>query len=801
MIGADERAPGMVEDGVRRNPIFAAPADDPRARRPVDVATLIISIAGVVVLGWSYSARGELDERFLDFFVDGTPSWISGLAVIVFFLCGVYVVALVVGVLLFGGGRGAIVRDMLVAAALAFAGTVVAAYAAGGGFPHIVPEFRSQPGYPSFPVLRLAGTVAALRVAGPFLVVPMRRLGARLVVGAALATIVLSYGTVTAALGGLLVGTAAGAAVHVLFGSGQGIPSVGRIRSALSAAGVDAVDIEYLEQQTSGATRVRAELSDGSALLVKVYGRDAADAARASRLWRAIWYSGESGAVTASRKQLAEHEALILLSLERSGLPVVRLVTGTVSSTGDVVLATEWLDAEALADLDPDGVDQALLDGLWSLLEQLHELGVSHGGISMETFVVGEDGLLFADVGTAEVMTTSERVAVDRAQMLVVTALVGGTDRAIDTAVARLAPDDLEAVLPVLQAAVLPRSLQLDARERDVDVDDLRDALAARSDVEQLQLVQVRRVSWGSVLMAALTLFAASALISSLTEIGFETVADQFSTATWSLIAVGFVLAQLTNLGEVMTLGAVIGRPVPLGPTLMYRYASSFVSLAVPSEAGTIAMSIRYQQKLGVSAAAAIAQGPLLTVFSKAFDVILMLITAQFVGRTLDTDNLDLGPAVRLIVIICVLAVLAALVVAIVPRFRNFVLPHIREGLSAVKGSLTDPSRLATLAGGTLLQKILFAMALTATATAFGADLPFASAVFVNSIVSLFIGFMPVPGGIGVGEAALAAGLSAVGVPPEIALATAITHRMGTSYLPPVFGWWASRWLVARSYL
>ena len=408
---------------------------------------------------------------------------------------------------------------------------------------------------------------------------------------------------------------------------------------------------------------------------------------------------------------------------------------------------------------------------------------------------------MFADVGPVEVMASPERIAIDRAQMIVVTALVGGADRATERAATHLGPDDLEEVLPVLQAAVLPRSLQVEAQERDVDVDDLRDELAERSDLEQLQLVQLRRVSWSSVLMAALTLFAASALITSLTEIGFETVADQFSTAIWSLIAVGFVLAQFTNVGEVVTLGAVIGRPVPFGPTLMYRYASSFVSLAVPSEAGAIAMSIRYQQKLGVSAAAAVAQGPLLTVFSKGFDIILMLITAQFVGRTIDTDDLDLGPAVRLIVIICVIAVLAAIVVAVVPRFRNFVLPHIREGLTAVKGSLTDPSRLAKLSGGTLLQKILFAMALTATATAFGADLPFASAVFVNSIVSLFVGFMPVPGGIGVGEAALAAGLSAVGVPPEIALATAITHRMGTSYLPPVFGWWASRWLVARGYL
>lgn len=801
MTGADDRGVSSVDDAEHRNLIFAAPADDPRARRPADVVLLAASVAGVAVLGWAYAARGDLDRRVLEFFADGTSGWISGIATVVFLLCGLYVVALIGGVIVFGEGRRAIARDMLVAAALAVAGVIVASYAAGGGFPTIAPEFNARPGYPSFPVLRLAATVASLRVAGPFLVVPMRRLGTRLVVGATLATLVLSYGTVSATLGGLLVGTAAGAAVHIMFGSGLGIPSEARIMVALREANVDPAGVEYLAQPSPGATRVRARLRDGSSLFVKIYGRDAADAALAARLWRAIWYSGESRAVTASSQQLAEHEALILLAMERAGIPAVRLVAGTRSSLGDAVLATEWVDATPLGGLDPDDVDDGLIEELWMLLDQMHHRGMSHGGLTLESFVVGDGGAMFDDVGVAEVTSSATRIAADRAQMIVVTALFGGEERAIETAVRRLDRGELEAVLPVLQAAVLPRSLQLAARDRDVSVDELRNAVAEQIDVQQFELVKLRRVTWGSVLMAALTLFAASALIGALTEIGFDTVAEEFETATWSLIALGFVFAQLTNVGEVMTLGAVIGRPVPFGPTMLYRYASSFVSLAVPSDAGVIAMSIRYQQKLGVPAVAAIAQGPLLTIFSKGFDVILLLATAQFVGRTVEFDELDLGPAIRLVVIVCVLAVLAAIVVAVVPRFRNFVLPYITQGFEAVKGSLTDPSRLASLAGGTLIQKILFGMALTATATAFGADLPFATAIFVNTAVSLFLGFMPVPGGIGVGEAALAAGLTAVGVPPEIALATAITHRMGTSYLPPVFGWWASRWLAARGYL
>jgi uncharacterized membrane protein YbhN (UPF0104 family) len=139
--------------------------------------------------------------------------------------------------------------------------------------------------------------------------------------------------------------------------------------------------------------------------------------------------------------------------------------------------------------------------------------------------------------------------------------------------------------------------------------------------------------------------------------------------------------------------------------------------------------------------------------------------------------------------------------VAAVPRWRLLALPHVREGFGAVKGSLTDPDRLTKVVGGTLLQKVLFAMTLGAAVSAYGEHLPFASAIFVNTAVSLFVGLMPVPGGIGVGEAALTAGLIAVGIPEQVAVAAAITHRVVTAYLPPVFGWWASRWLTQRDYL
>lgn len=99
------------------------------------------------------------------------------------------------------------------------------------------------------------------------------------------------------------------------------------------------------------------------------------------------------------------------------------------------------------------------------------------------------------------------------------------------------------------------------------------------------------------------------------------------------------------------------------------------------------------------------------------------------------------------------------------------------------------------------MTRILFAMALAASVSAYGVSISFTEAVFVNSAVGLLVGLMPIPGGIGVGEAALAAGLTLVGVPEGAALAAAITHRVMSNYLPPVYGWFAARWLTRRDYL
>ena len=84
---------------------------------------------------------------------------------------------------------------------------------------------------------------------------------------------------------------------------------------------------------------------------------------------------------------------------------------------------------------------------------------------------------------------------------------------------------------------------------------------------------------------------------------------------------------------------------------------------------------------------------------------------------------------------------------------------------------------------------------------AFGQEASFAELILVNTLVALFAGLMPIPGNIGVSEAALTYGLTALGIPQTAALSAAIVYRMATFYLPPIWGFLSMRYLRKHSYL
>jgi glycosyltransferase 2 family protein len=124
-------------------------------------------------------------------------------------------------------------------------------------------------------------------------------------------------------------------------------------------------------------------------------------------------------------------------------------------------------------------------------------------------------------------------------------------------------------------------------------------------------------------------------------------------------------------------------------------------------------------------------------------------------------------------------------------------LPQIRDAVASLRRS----QKLAQLILGSIATELLFAIALGMFARSMGYPISIAELLVINMSVSLFASFIPVPGGIGIVEGALVVGLTAVGLPEAAAFATALLYRIATFYLPPIWGWFALRWLRHNHYL
>jgi glycosyltransferase 2 family protein len=165
------------------------------------------------------------------------------------------------------------------------------------------------------------------------------------------------------------------------------------------------------------------------------------------------------------------------------------------------------------------------------------------------------------------------------------------------------------------------------------------------------------------------------------------------------------------------------------------------------------------------------------------------------------TDSHGPSPDSRLLVAIGVALVITGVVMLAVPKLRARVVPAVRSGLSALWDVARVRRKRLELFGGRVVSELLYALSLGATCLAYGIDLNLAQLIFVNTGASLLSGLIPSPGGIGAAEASYSAGLIALGVDEPTAVAIAVTQRLWTFYLPPIWGYVSLRWLTRMGYV
>jgi uncharacterized membrane protein YbhN (UPF0104 family) len=461
------------------------------------------------------------------------------------------------------------------------------------------------------------------------------------------------------------------------------------------------------------------------------------------------------------------------------------------------VIVLEKVDGLTLAHLPADAVSDDVLEQAWIGVARLHQARIAHSRIELDRLTVGDERVVIGDLAAARLGARDSDRAVDVAELLVSTALVVGPERALGAARASIGDEALTDALPYLQPAALTPALRDQVHDKGLKVGDLRTQVATALGVELMPIAELRRVTIKGVLAVGLTAFAAWLIIGQLSDIGLSTIIDELQEASWQWLVLILFLAQLPLASQALALTGAVPAPIPYAPTVALESGIKFVNLTVPSSAGRIAVNIRYLQKQGLSATSAVAAGSLDGVAGTIVQILLLLLILPFISMDLDVDvGSDLS-ALMWIVIAGVIAVVAAAVVLIVKKdWREKVVAHLREAFGCLKSVLVAPGKLVRLFGGNVLTEIGWALCLAASAHAYGADLGLAQALVVNMFASVLASVIPVPGGIGVAEASLAAGMMAFGVPQSEAYAAALTHRLATFYLPPIWGWFSLRWLT-----
>jgi len=797
--------------------VFSSAVAALRLRRPTDVLMLALAVLLVLLLVLVAPGPGKFDRRFTDLLQHNGSiwDWAWGMAFAVVFIWPVVLLIMA----LTTKGRRRLVLDSLVAIMIAGALAVIAGRVGGTDLSTVLRSVDSTGPPQVFPAVRLALAASVIVTASPHVTRPFRRVGRLVLLLGVMSGVALGMAYPVGSLAGFAVGLAAGSITHLLFGCPDGGLTEGEVLTALAELDCPVSDVTAAPIQSAGTQQLDAIGPDGHPVLVKIYGRDAWDNEFLASLWASIVRRGERPRLGRSRRSQVEHEAVTTLLAQRAGVPVLSVRTVGTSVEDDAILVTERRGTP-LSTLGAD-IDDDRLTATWHALVLLQGARIAHGRIGLDRVMAFDDGgIALSDFGLGRLAASVDAMTTDRAQLLVATAAAVGPARAIAIARDQLGSDGLAEVLSYLQPAALDGSTRRTVRDRHLDLTQLRADAAAAAGVPVPSLERLRRVTWKSVAIAVAGTLFAYVLISKLVNVDYSSIINELSSADWAWVGAALVVSPVVAVAlSFSTIGAS-AKELRYLPVLMLQYAIQFMALAVPSSAARLALEVRFFQRFGLPAAGALSISVIDSLSALVVQLSLIAVigltalpglTSTIGGSSAASSDSSGHPVVALVIIVVALVAVSIATSLAVPWSRRRIKVAVDRARETIKEQaqsaraalvvLRQPAKLGQMLGGNLSAQVIQGVILGLCLEAFGSHAHLSQLILVNTLVSLFAGFMPVPGGVGVAEAGYVACLQAIGVPSTVAISAALLYRMVTFYLPPLWGSVAAGWLRRHQYI
>jgi glycosyltransferase 2 family protein len=767
-----------------------------RVRRPVDAArlaaALVVLVGGLALSTVAVGTRGAVEQDLTDA-ASGLPRLLLTLLTL---LAGLGIVVLPIAV-----GADLVVRRRPLQLVQSFGAALVAALlvlvlsrliVAGPLDVLQGPLTRRLVGGLSDPLDITLTTVLALLTVADII---GRKWISPLAITVVIATSVVNFlsGSLTigAVLSSLLLGWVVGLAVRYAFGATSTRPPGVEVADALVDAGIPLTRLELLDVNDGGDRRY-AGTTATLPVDVHVIDRDTFGLSSGRRLLRVVRLrSGFTRPPALTLRSELEHRTLMGLLLAQARIPAPRPVA--VCEVGPFAAAVAYVDPTGtpLAELG-DRLEDAQLAEVWRMSANLSRRRIAHRSLGPDVVTIEPDGRAgLRWVGAGDLAADDVALRIDLAQLLTTVALAVGPERAVRSAVAELGEDAVIRVAPLLQTVALtrPTRVALKAKEHEGLLGRLRDEVAVlRPTTERVQPVELRRITLRSIVMVVGLLVAAYVILPQFAQVDFGKV---IRTAQWQWAAACVAFAVLTFAGASIALNGAVRIHLRFVRTYMTQLAVAFSGLVAPAAVGNIALNTRYLQTSGLPPAVAGAGVGVAQVAQFCSYVILLLISGVLAGtgpRASFTPPPVLVVAVPVIVLI-VLGLLA------VPRVRELlakrVLPPLKAAVPQVLAVFQTPAKLAQLIGGALMLDASFVAALFCATRAFGADTSIPATAVVYFAGAIIGSAVPTPGGLGGIEAAMSAGLIAIGVDSGTAVSSVLLYRLATYWLPIPFGWFS----------
>lgn len=772
----------------------------PRARRASDAVVAVLGVISLGISAWAATRSLALESAIDDLIAD-LPSWFDDVWAVGYGLAALFV--LLIAIVAVWQRRWDVGGYLVLSVGLSVIVGLLLAWWIEGAWPIVLPEFGVAEPVARFPVLRVAGVTAGVAAMAPFVVRPLRRLGWVVVGVVFLCGIGLGLGQPSDAIGAVGLGLAVAGTVLLVLGSPAGYPDPADIEAQLAARGLSLDSLHPVPRLSWGSRTLLGNRSDGGAVLVKAYGRDARDAQIAARAWRSLWYRDIGASPPASRLHQVEHEALVLMMASQAGVSVPTVLFAATTPDDDAILVTEQRGSP-LDSADPPDLSSDVLTDVWREVAKLHDAGLSHGALDASHVMLADDIPVLTGFNAGAISASESQQAIDVAGLLVSLSGIVGIEEAVATAQTGLGDEGLGAAIPYIQLPALSTTTRRSLDHGRTAVKEVRTRAIEATGVEEPEKVQLRRITVMNVVFTLLIAFTGWLIIHQLGEVDIAEVWSAIQGATWGIVAVAFVVAQLILVTNATALMSVVAAPLPLRPTILLESAIQFIGFAVPSTAARVATNIAFLTKYGITAVQAVTQAALDSFAGFIIQMLILILVFVFGTASFDfsSDGSTNDANWALILGIAVAVVVAGVaVVFFVEALRTRALTYLRQALGAVRILVDEPTRAIRLFLSVSATQAFLGTAMWLCVRAFDYDISWGTALGVVVAAVLLGGMAPTPGGVGVQEAVLSTGLVAAGVPSNTAFAAAVIYRAITFYLPPIWGLFSFRYLQKNGYI